>query len=131
MIGNAASLARMYAATIGEVDGIRLLKPETVRHAMRWLTEGLAAPGDFAKLPAASPHRYGLGYQLTRMAAPMLGEGSFGHDGAGGRIGFAHPESGVAVGYVCNNMLWDGQTGPDDRWVPWTKALREVIGIQR
>jgi hypothetical protein len=61
------------------------------------------------------------------MAAPMLGEGSFGHDGAGGRIGFAHPESGTAVGYVCNNMLWDGMTGPDARWVPWTEALKAIV----
>jgi len=129
MIGDAASLARMYAATIGEVDGVRLLKPETVARAMRLQTEGLTAPGDFAKLPNPSPLRYGLGYQLTRSVAPMLGEGSFGHDGAGGRIGFAHPESGIAVGYVCNNMLWDGMRGPDDRWVPWTAALREAVGM--
>ena len=129
MIGTAASLARLYAATIGDVDGVRLLKAETVKRAMRYETDGLNAPGDFARLPMVSPHRYGLGYQLTRMAAPMLGEGSFGHDGAGGRIGFAHPESGVAVGYVCNNMLWDGMTGPDDRWVPWTKALRAALGM--
>jgi CubicO group peptidase (beta-lactamase class C family) len=127
MIGDAASLARMYAATIGEVDGIRLLTANTVMHATKPQTEGLKAPGDFAKMPAPSPHRYGLGYQFTRMAAPMLGEGSFGHDGAGGRIGFAHPESGTAVGYVCNNMLWDGMTGPDARWVPWTKALKAIV----
>ena len=129
MIGNAASLAKMYAATIGTVDGVRLLNADTVENAMRLQTDGLSAPGDFAKLPAPSPHRYGLGYQLTRMAAPMLGEGSFGHDGAGGRIGYANPQSGVAVGYVCNNMLWDGMTGPDVRWVPWTAALREAIGM--
>jgi hypothetical protein len=34
--------------------------------------------------------------------APMLGDGSFGHSGAGGRLAFAHPESGTAVGYVCS-----------------------------
>ncbi len=129
MIGDAASLAKMYAAIIGEVDGVRLLSAETVTSAMRLQTEGLVAPGDLVKLPAPSPHRYGLGYQLTRTAAPMLGEGSFGHDGAGGRIGFAHPQSGVAVGYVCNAMLWDGMTAPDARWVPWTAALREAIGM--
>ena len=129
MIGDAASLARMYAATIGEVDGVRLLSPQTVARATRWQTEGLSAPGDFAKLPNPSPLRYGLGYQLTRSVAPMLGEGSFGHDGAGGRIGFAHPQSGIAVGYVCNNMLWDGMRGPDERWVPWTAALREKLGL--
>lgn len=127
MIGDASSLARMYAATIGEVDGVRLLNAETVATATKTQTEGLKAPGDFAKMPAPSPHVYGLGFQLTRMAAPMLGEGSFGHDGAGGRIGFAHPESGLAVGYVCNNMLWDGMTGPDARWVPWTKVLEAIV----
>jgi CubicO group peptidase (beta-lactamase class C family) len=117
----------MYAATIGEVDGVRLLTTDTVTRATKPQTEGLKAPGDFAKIPTPSPHRYGLGYQFTRMAAPMLGENSFGHDGAGGRIGFAHPESGTAVGYVCNNMLWDGMTGPDARWVPWTKALKAIV----
>ena len=35
----------------------------------------------------------------------MLGPGAFGHAGAGGRWGFGHPESGVAVGYVCNTMI--------------------------
>jgi CubicO group peptidase (beta-lactamase class C family) len=74
--------------------------------------------------------RFGLGFELWRPAEPMLGDGSFGHAGAGGRMGFAHPESGVAVGYVCNNMLWDGIRGPDDRWVAWTKALREAIGMK-
>ena len=128
-IGNAASLARMYAATIGAVDGVRLLNAETVERARKWQTQGLTSPGDFAKLPNADPQRLGLGYELNRRAEPMLGDGSFGHAGAGGRMGFAHPESGVAVGYVCNNMLWDGIRGPDDRWVPWTKALREALNL--
>jgi hypothetical protein len=44
-------------------------------------------------------------------------------------MGFAHPESGFAVGYVCNNMLWDGIRGPDDRWLPWTKALNEIVAV--
>jgi CubicO group peptidase (beta-lactamase class C family) len=127
MIGTAASLAKMYAACIGEVDGVRLLKPQTVARAMVPTTDGLGAPGDLAKLPSRSPLRYGLGYQLTREFAPMLGEGSFGHDGAGGRIGFAHPASGIAVGYVGNNMLWDGMSGPDARWMPWTRALEEIV----
>ncbi|MBP6014278.1 MAG: beta-lactamase family protein [Alphaproteobacteria bacterium] len=129
MIGTAAALARLYAATIGEVDGVQLLKPETVSRATRFEIDGLNAPGDFARIPMVSPHRFGLGYQLTRSAAPMLGEGSFGHDGAGGRIGFAHAQTGIAVGYVCNNNQWDGMSGPDERWVPWTKALRSAVGM--
>jgi len=129
MIGDAASLARMYAATIGAVDGVRLLKSETVERARTPQTDGLKGPGDFARLPNPDPQRLGLGYELDRGIEPMLGAGSFGHAGAGGRMGFAHPESGVAVGYVCNNMLWDGIRGPDDRWLPWTAALREAIGM--
>ena len=127
MIGNARSLARMYAATIGEVDGVRLLKRETMERARKPQTDGLKSPGDFAKLPNPDPQRLALGYELNRRVEPMLGDGSFGHAGAGGRLGFAHPESGFAVGYVCNNMLWDGIRGPDDRWVPWTKALNDII----
>jgi CubicO group peptidase (beta-lactamase class C family) len=127
MIGNARSLAKMYAATIGEVDGVRLMKRETMERARKPQTDGLKGPGDFAKLPNPDPQRLALGYELNRRIEPMLGDGSFGHAGAGGRMGFAHPESGTAVGYVCNNMLWDGIRGPDDRWLPWTKALNEII----
>lgn len=127
MIGNARSLARMYAATIGEVDGVRLLNRETMERARKPQTDGLKGPGEFAKLPNVDPQRLALGYELNRKIEPMLGDGSFGHAGAGGRLGFAHPESGTAVGYVCNNMLWDGIRGPDDRWLPWTKALGEIV----
>jgi CubicO group peptidase (beta-lactamase class C family) len=127
-VGNARSLARMYAATIGEVDGVRLLRPETVARARSSQTDGLSMPPPLDKLPGGDrPGRYGLGYELSRDASPMLGEGSFGHTGAGGRLGFAHPETGVALGYVCNNMAWDYLRGPDDRWVPWTSALAEAV----
>jgi CubicO group peptidase (beta-lactamase class C family) len=54
----------------------------------------------------------------------MLGEGSFGHDGAGGRIAFAHPESGVAAAYVANTMA-GGIGTPDPRWA-WIAELRKA-----
>jgi CubicO group peptidase (beta-lactamase class C family) len=128
-IGNARSLAKMYSATIGEVDGVRVLKRETIVRAWQPQIDGLSMPEPFSKLPALHPMRFGFGYELNRTGVPMLGDVSFGHSGAGGRLGFAHPQSGIAVGYVCNNMAWDYMRGPDDRWVPWTKALRESAGI--
>jgi CubicO group peptidase (beta-lactamase class C family) len=70
---------------------------------------------------------FGLGFELASMPRPMLGAGGFGHSGAGGRLGYANPERGVAVGYACNTMLNNLQ-GPDVRWVGWTKALQEVLG---
>ncbi|MGE0829797.1 MAG: serine hydrolase domain-containing protein [Hyphomonadaceae bacterium] len=129
-VGTARSLARLYAAAIGEVDGVRLLNRETVERARVWQTQYLKAPGDLAKLPAPDPQRMALGFGLPRACDPMLGEGSFGHAGAGGRRGFAHAESGVAVGYVCNNMVWDPASGrPDPRWAPWSNALKAAIGV--
>ncbi|MBV9330621.1 MAG: beta-lactamase family protein [Alphaproteobacteria bacterium] len=125
-IGNARALAKMYAAMIGEVDGVRLIRPETMEHVRMPQTHGMSAPADLAKLARSEPQRFGLGYELPRAPEPMLGPGSFGHAGAGGRMGFAHPESGIALGYVCNNMLWNN-IEPDARWVPWTKALNEVL----
>jgi CubicO group peptidase (beta-lactamase class C family) len=35
---------------------------------------------------------------------PLFGQGSFGHYGAGGSVGFAHPESGIAFAFVMNQM---------------------------
>ncbi len=126
-LANARSLARMYAATIGTIDGVRLLDEKTVERALVPRNEGLSAPPPLDKFPPLAPQRFGLGYMLTRFANPMLGEGSFGHDGAGGRVGFAHPESGFAVAYLCNNMSWDPGQGPDPRWVPWLDALKEMM----
>jgi CubicO group peptidase (beta-lactamase class C family) len=128
-IGNARALAKMYASMIGSVDGVRLLSDGSVRQARVPLTDGLQGPEDLRPLASGDPQRFGLGFELPRKAEPMLGPGSFGHAGAGGRMAFAHPELRLAVAYVCNNMLWDGLTGPDPRWVGWTAALRDAIGI--
>lgn len=124
-VGNARALARMYAACIGEVDGVRLLRPETVELARAPRTDQLAGPPPLPAAPPGDAQRFGLGFELPRRLIPMLGEGSFGHPGAGGRIAFADPDSGLAVGYACNGMLWDGRN-PDPRWGGWMGALRDV-----
>jgi len=126
-IGNARSLARMYAAIIGEVDGVRLLTAQQLEIARTPQTDALGAPGQLAKIPEQHPLRFALGYEAARSAVPMLGEGSFGHTGAGGRLAFAHPASGTAVGYTCTNSLWDYRAGADARWTPWTTALAELV----
>jgi CubicO group peptidase (beta-lactamase class C family) len=125
-ITDARSLARMYAALIGEVDGVRLVKPETMEKARTLRTGAMVPPGDFAKFITGASAQYGLGYEFAREGMPLLGEGSFGHAGAGGRLGFAHPESGTAVAYVANTML-NAPVGPDPRWVGWTKALTDAV----
>ncbi|MEV5174396.1 hypothetical protein AB0L10_25720 [Streptomyces flaveolus] len=62
-----------------------------------------------------------------RDAVPMLGPGSFGHSGAGGRLGHVHPERAAAVAYVCTRMAWDPTAGPDPCWLEWTTALHAAL----
>jgi len=48
--------------------------------------------------------RFGLGFALPPVLSPDVPEGSFGHAGAGGSLGFADPARGLAFGYVMNRM---------------------------
>lgn len=122
-IGNARSLSRLYAALLGPVDGVRLLFPQTVDRARASRNEHLAPPPPLDGGDGSGRSRFGLGFELPRPGLPMLGEGSFGHAGAGGRLGMACPESGLAVGYVCTAMSWEPAAGPDPRWTDWTEAV--------
>ena len=98
-ITNAASLARIYAATLGPVDGVQLVDDDTRRVAAATVTpegerdECLIVPTSFA-----------MGFMTAGMVSRFAGPGSYGHPGAGGSVAFAHPASHLAVGYVMNQM---------------------------
>ncbi len=113
-ICDARSLARFYAALIGEVDGIRLLQPDTVEQARSTQAEG---PDKVIFLPS----RFGLGFMLPPMLGADVGPASFGHPGAGGSLGFADPEHDLSFGYVMNQMHM-GLSG-DARSAALVKAL--------
>lgn len=98
-ITNARSLARLYAATIGEVDGIRLLQPETVAAASVIRSEGKPWGESF------DGPKWGTGFLRPFPRQPMFGGASFGHDGAGGSIAFAEPDLGLAFSHVINRMI--------------------------
>jgi CubicO group peptidase (beta-lactamase class C family) len=109
-IMSARSLARLYAACVSEVDGFRLLSDDTVALATSEQSAGI----DAVQMGGAfSLSRFGLGFQLPIQSVPkgtmnpwdtMLSPGSFGHEGAGGSVGFADPDSRVGFGYVMNKM---------------------------
>lgn len=97
-IATADGLARFYASLIGELDGgTRLFAPETAQLAR---AERSSGPDRVLVIST----RFGLGYMLHGSASPLLSEGSFGHPGRGGALGFADPESGIAFGYVTNGF---------------------------
>ncbi len=123
-IANARSLARMYAALLGDVDGVRLLSPAMLAAATTPQTDGLPA---LVESGTAGPDiRFGLGYQLASSTMPGLGPASFGHTGAGGRLGLADPDLDIAFGYVCNSMHNIGPGG-DPRWATLLDAIRSCV----
>jgi CubicO group peptidase (beta-lactamase class C family) len=123
-IANARSLAKMYAACVGEIDGVRLLSADAVNRARKPQTDVLNGPPPLV-IRTDAPQRFALGFELPRATMPMAGPGSFGHPGAGGRYAFANPDNGYAAAYVCNNLVWDG-VNPDPRW-SWNTVLNEII----
>ncbi|MFI5768578.1 serine hydrolase domain-containing protein [Streptomyces sp. NPDC051658] len=117
-IATARALARCYAAMIGPVDGHRLFAPATLTLAR---TEESAGPDRVLVVNT----RFGLGYMLHGPSAPLLAPGSFGHPGRGGSLGFADPESGIALGYVTNG-LQKGVTA-DPRAQALVRAVRSAL----
>ena len=103
-IADARSLARVYAACIGQVDGVRLLDAATATAAAQTQVEG-----DDAVL--LTPTSFALGYMVGLSLPPEAGPLAFGHAGAGGSLGYADPRKGLGFGYVMNQMRMD----PDDR----------------
>ncbi|PTM99580.1 serine hydrolase domain-containing protein [Streptomyces sp. VMFN-G11Ma] len=97
-IGTARALARMYAALIGEVDGVRLFTPETLESA----TKEQAGGKDQVLL---LPSRFSSGYMLPTQDLPMTGPHAFGHMGRGGSLAFADPEHGISFGYAMNHLI--------------------------
>ncbi|MBB5911870.1 CubicO group peptidase (beta-lactamase class C family) [Nocardia transvalensis] len=117
-IGTARGLARLYAALIGEVDGIRLLTEETVAAAAREQANGI----DRVLL---LPNRYASGYMLPTETFPMSGPSAFGHPGRGGSLAFGDPRRGIAFGYVTNHIV---EGAPDFRAADLVAAVNGVLG---
>jgi CubicO group peptidase (beta-lactamase class C family) len=96
-MATAHALARMYAACLGEIDGVRLLDD-----AVLDVAAAQQCAGD--DLITGYFTRYGLGFQLPYPYRPMAGDGSFGHYGLGGTTAFASRKHGFAIGYTPNQM---------------------------
>ena len=118
-VGSARGIAGVYSAVLGH-NGERLLSDETIgRVAMeqvsgtdRVLNSQMAFATVFMK-----PH-------------PRIPFGSyraFGHDGAGGALGFADPMYDLAFGYIPMPMQYPG--GADPRAVELSAIIRECIAL--
>ncbi|ELY65961.1 EstA family serine hydrolase [Natronococcus jeotgali] len=103
-IGTARDMARFYAclANGGELGGTRILSASTV-DAMTALEAETDDDGTLSR-----PRRYGLGVYKGGTAATPFGslapDRVFGHAGLGSSVGWADPETGVALSYVTNGV---------------------------
>jgi CubicO group peptidase (beta-lactamase class C family) len=102
-IGTARSIARLYGclARGGEIDGVRLLAPETIALGRQELSR---FDDPFSKEGLV----YGAGFELQaemeRLGPPAK---VFGHSGAGGSIHAAWPDLRVGFSYAMNEMRDD------------------------
>ncbi|WP_405163855.1 beta-lactamase family protein [Nocardia sp. NBC_01499] len=106
-VASADGLARMYAAAIGTLDGVApLLEPETVAAVGQLHSVGY-------DLVNRSQKAFTAGFHATSEYYPVLGQGSFGHSGAGGQQAFADPRNGIAFGYTRGRFPFPPGPGRD------------------
>ena len=99
---SARAIARMYAALLGEVDGVRLISPERLREV-----SAVAFSGRDQIM--GNPVSWALGYTLGRPGAsdPREAPTAFGFWGAGGSIAYADAATGVSFALTKNRLTAD------------------------
>ena len=138
--GPARDLARFYRVLLasGELDGVRVLEPETValftdRHRRDTTDRTFRAVMDWglgfmpnnrrhdatnaATHPVATPYGYG----------PHASDAAFGHGGNQTSIGFADPEHDLAVAVVFNGQ--PGEPAHQKRMYDLLASLYEDLGL--
>jgi CubicO group peptidase (beta-lactamase class C family) len=123
-VGNARSVARMYAGLVGALDHgppKALLMPSQIESLSTCQTSGNDRVIFFETT-------VGLGFWTASPFAPYGGRAGFGHAGAGGSVGFADPENGIGFGYVMNRMQLN-LTG-DPRTRALIAAVYDAIGVE-
>ncbi|HEY6203593.1 MAG TPA: serine hydrolase domain-containing protein [Candidatus Limnocylindria bacterium] len=98
----AMGVARVYGALArgGELDGVRILRPDTIDRATVQI-----GPGMQPMMAGGSPLRFATGFMLYTRALPNGGSvATFGHGGIGGAFGLADRERKLAFSYVMNKL---------------------------
>jgi CubicO group peptidase (beta-lactamase class C family) len=97
----ARAIAKMYAALLGEVDGVRLLPAQRLRTIVEDRFEG-------ADQVFGNPATWGLGFALGLPGTePGSHPRAFGMGGSGGTFGYADPDTGIAFALTKNLQTTD------------------------
>ncbi|MFE7119556.1 serine hydrolase domain-containing protein, partial [Streptomyces sp. NPDC057654] len=107
-VASARGLARMYAAAISEVDGRSpLLEPGTAAAFAQIQSIGY-------DLVNREQKAFAVGFHATSEVYPVLGQGAFGHSGAGGQQAFADPRHGIAYGFTRRRFPFPNGPAPEN-----------------
>jgi CubicO group peptidase (beta-lactamase class C family) len=114
-VATASGLAKFWSATVTVTDGIRLIDDDMVAALSVPRSSG---PGYFAKDGLPPFQAWGAGVMVPSDWTPYLSPRSFGHDGAGGQVAFADPDSRVGFAYTTN------------RWGDWRRAISIITALR-
>jgi CubicO group peptidase (beta-lactamase class C family) len=116
-MATAAGLARLYACMRHDLGGPRLLQDDTLRQLRQLQCQGL-------DLTLGEDTRFGIAFCLPTARMPFGSGHAYGHDGAGGSMGFDDPVRDISLGYVVQRMAVPG--GCDRRVLELADAIAEA-----
>jgi CubicO group peptidase (beta-lactamase class C family) len=116
-VGSARGLARLYAAALGHV-GAPVAARSTFDAMSQQQSWGIDRTLNVMNC-------FGIVFMTPRPRMPFGSVHAFGHDGAGGALAFADPDTELAFGYVPVPMQHPG--GADHRSVALARLARECV----
>jgi CubicO group peptidase (beta-lactamase class C family) len=121
----ARAVARMYAALLGEVDGVRLISPERLREVSAVAMSGIDQVFGF-------PTAWGLGYSIGQfMSNAQETQSIFGVGGIGGSHAYADRATGITFALTKNRLAPTFETAEQVAGIV-TKAVAESYsGVQK
>jgi CubicO group peptidase (beta-lactamase class C family) len=128
-IFTARSTARLFAmlANGGELDGVRLLSPARVAMFSE-RREGFDEPDHWfgGRTVPVGKGGYWLGGTEAASAYPPRNPRALCHPGMGGSLGWADPDTGLAVAF-CHNRLCDFSAADDDARVLVARTIEDAL----
>ena len=113
----------MFAAAISSLNGKSpLLKMATAAAVAQIHSIGY-------DLVTRDQKAFGAGFHITSENYPVLGQGTFGHSGAGGQQAFADPRNGLAYGYTRRRFPFPSVAAPENERL--IRALHEAASARR
>jgi len=113
---SARAIARMYAALLTGVDGVRLIAPERLREATAVSSSGIDQV-------FGMPTTWGLGYSIGGLGPAQDSKTTFGVGGVGGGFACGDTASGIAFAVTKNRISQDFNTATELSQIV-KKALR-------